>query len=215
MRPIILFIHLICAFFLISPTAFAHRSYEHKMGTFQRIDGIKISIVKHYIDGIIGADPVSVQFRLCDGTELAKTSYLSDAVILPVVNGVEIYQYERTWLPIATHIDKYDGFQLQDITQDRRSKSPWVHFRGHWRIYSIAVSVGLLLIGLYFCLLLISKRRWYSPLRWIGFASVHIAVFFYACEILIFEPVCPLLIAGFLLPFLFKVLLWKRRNISI
>ena len=49
---------------------FAHRPYERAAGTFQRADGTSIAIVRHYVDGILMGDPVSIRFRLPDGLKL-------------------------------------------------------------------------------------------------------------------------------------------------
>src|ERR1044072_9042576 len=64
---------LICLVVSPASSAFAHRPYERAVGTFERNDRTTISIVRHYVDGIVAADPVSIQFRLPGGTEVAKT----------------------------------------------------------------------------------------------------------------------------------------------
>src|SRR5262245_40650713 len=110
----------VCGLLLSTFPAFAHRPYERGAGTFERADGEVISIVRHYVDGIIAADPVSIQFRLPDGTKLAHTLHVFDAVVRPLGSGVEVYQFRSTWLPVASRVESFDGYELKDITSARQ-----------------------------------------------------------------------------------------------
>ena len=60
-----------CEQFSLRGEVFAHRPYEHAAGGFKRSDGVTVSTVEHYVDGMFGDDPVVVQFRLPDGTKIA------------------------------------------------------------------------------------------------------------------------------------------------
>ncbi len=187
---------LVCAILLSAFPAFAHRPYERPSGTFQRTDGPVISIVQHHVDGIIAADPVSIQFRLPDGTEVAHTPHVFDAVVRPVSSGFEIYQFRTTWLPVASRVESFDGYDLKDITSSRRAGSLLVHFAGHWVGYLVASSLAAFFVALYFGLLAMPKRGWRAALRWVGFGFVGVAGSLFAYDILVFEPVSPLVLAG-------------------
>jgi hypothetical protein len=155
---------------LTSWTAFAHRPYDRAAGTFERRDGIAVSIVRHYIDGIFFADPVSIQFRLPDGTNVASTPYVFDAVLRAVPSAVEVYQFPSTWVPIAGRVDRFDGYDLRNITPERRLISPFIHLAGHWVEYLVVFGLGMIFVALYLALRAIPKRGWRVPLRWTGFA---------------------------------------------
>ena len=187
---------LICGVLLSATSAHAHRPYERLAGTFQRADGTAISIVRHHVDGIIAADPVSIQFRLPDGAEIAHTPHIFDAVVQPVASGVEVYQFRTTWLPVASRIDSFDGYELKDITSSRRARSFLVHFTGHWVGYLVTGGLAASFVALYFALRSMPKRGWRATLRWLGFAFVGVAGFLLAYDILVFEPVSPLVPSG-------------------
>lgn len=184
------------AILLVAPPAFAHRPYEHVSGNFQRGDGTRISIVRHRVDGIIAADPVAILFRLPDGTEVAHTPHVFDAVVWRVPSGVEVYQFQTTWLPIASRVQIFDGYVMKDITSGKRSISPLIHFASHWLGYVIAISLGIGLVGIWGALRALPKRGWRIALRWIGFAFVACAGGLYAYDILVFEPMSPLVLAA-------------------
>jgi hypothetical protein len=187
---------LICGTLIAATPAFAHRPYERVAGSFQRADGTDISFVRHHVDGVIAADPVSIQFRLPDGAEVAHTPHIFDAVVRPVTSGVEIYQFRTTWLPIASRVDLFDGYELKDITSSRRATSVIVHFTGHWIGYLVAGGFVVFLVALYFGLHAMPKRGWRTVLRRFGFAFVGVAGFFLAYDILVFEPLSPLVLGG-------------------
>jgi len=148
------------------------------------------------VDGIIAADPVSIQFRLPDGTEVARTPHIFDAVVQPVASGVEVYQFRTAWLPVASRVDSFDGYGLKDITSSRRARSILVHFTGHWVGYLVTGGLAAFLVRLYFGLLSMPKRGWRAASRWLGFAFVGVAGFLLAYDILVFEPLSPLVLGG-------------------
>jgi hypothetical protein len=139
---------LICGAFARGEFRICAPTLRARGGTFQRADGTAISIVRHHVDGIIAADPISIQFRLPDGAEVAHTPHIFDAVVRPVKSGVEVYQFRTTWLPIASRVDLFDGYQLKEITSSRRASSLIVHFTGHWVGYVIAGGTCSIFCGL-------------------------------------------------------------------
>jgi hypothetical protein len=191
-----LHIYLTCTFLLASSPAFAHAPYEHAAGTFQRRDGTSISIVRQYRDGIFGADPVSIEFRLSDGTQVAHTPEVFDAVVHRLPSGLEVYQFKTTWLPVASRVQIFDGYALKDITSSRRYVSPFIHFAGHWLGYLVALGFAALFVSLWIGLRRIPRRGWRVPLRWAGLGIVAFAVACYTYVILVFEPISPLVLAG-------------------
>ncbi len=187
---------LIWVFLLAAISAFAHRPYERVAGTFQRADGTAISVVRHHVDGIIAADAVSIQFRLPDGAEIARTPHIFDAVVQPVSSGVEVYQFRTTWLPVASRVDSFDGYELKDITSSRLGRSFRVHFTGHWVGYLVTGGLAAFFVALYFALLSMPKRGRRAALRWLGSAFVGVAGYLLAYDILVFEPVSPFVLGG-------------------
>ena len=180
---------------LVAWPALAHRPYDRPAGTFAREDGTAISIVRHYVDGIFFADPVSVQFRLPNGTNVAQTPYIFDAVVQTAPSSVEVYQFPSTWVPLASRVDRFDGQELHDITTERRLNSLFVHFSGHWIAYLVIVGLGAFFAAIYSALRAIPKQGWRLALRWIGFGFAGFAGSLCAYDILVFEPVSPLILA--------------------
>lgn len=201
------------AWFLAEATpVFAHRPYERPVGNFQRDDGASISIARHYEDGILFADPVSILFRLADGTEVAKTSFVADAVLRHIPSGIEIYQFETTSLPIASKVERFDGYALKDITSSRRLISPLIHTADHWLGYLIAIGVGALFIRLGIALRTLPNRFLFVVLKIIGFGFISLAGLLYLYDIFVFEPLSPLVLVP--AAFLFLVFLrFVRRNL--
>src|SRR4249920_203341 len=102
---------------LCAPSAFAHAPYERRACTFVRQDGVRISAVAHYVDGIIGQDPVSIQFRSPDGSVIASTVRTSDTVVVRRgTSGADIYRFPSDWIPVAGSVQRFDGYTLRDIT---------------------------------------------------------------------------------------------------
>ena len=190
-----LFLCFVGIFLLSLCQAFAHRPYERAAGTFQRADGISIAIVRHYVDGILMGDPVSIRFRLPDGAEIARTPHRADAIVRPVAAGVEIYQFEL-WIPLARRVDLFDGYTLKNITATRRWHSLVVHFTEHWGRYLGFAGAGVFLLLFCVGLWALPRRRWIRPLQWIGSAFVYLVVFLFFYDLLFLEPVSPLVFIG-------------------
>jgi hypothetical protein len=176
--------------------ALAHPPYERVAGTFSRPDGITISIVRHYVDGIIAADPVSIHFRLPDGTDVAHTPHTFDAITRSVPSGVEIYQFPTTWLPVASRVDKFDGYGLKEITTSKRPASPFVHFADHWLAYLVATGLAAFFTALYSALRIMPRHGWRGVMRTAGLVFVMLAAGLLAYDIMIFEPVSPFVLIG-------------------
>ena len=183
----------IFAMLLMAMTAFAHRPHEKKAGTFLRSDGTEISIVRYYVDGIVVADPVSIQFRLPDGTEIAHTRRAPDAVVRRVPDGLEIYQFPHNWLPVADRVDFFDGYKLKDITTEKRSASSLIHFTEHLTGYFVAFGMTIIFTVLWSTRENASKRRWRVMLR----RTAYVLIALYAYDVLWFSPLSPLVIAAF------------------
>ena len=97
-------------------------------GSFSGRDGVTALAVEHDVDGILGADPVSVQFRLPEGTVISQTDRTCDRVVLRRTSaGVEVYRFPSDWIPVASSVQQFDGFSLTDITTSlERLLSPLV-----------------------------------------------------------------------------------------
>ncbi len=148
----------------LASSASAHRPYDVPDGTLPRADGTTISVVEYYTDGIIFADPVSVQFRLPDGSVLASTGFASDVALRrPSSGSVEAYQFEGTFFPVASHVYRFDGYSLSDVTSaSRRSFSPLVNTGHHWRGYVIALAVAAFFVAVWFGARAIPRRGCWS-----------------------------------------------------
>jgi hypothetical protein len=126
---------------------------------------------------------------------VASTPYVDDAVVRAVPAAVEVYQFPSTWVPIAGRVDRFDGYDLKDITPKRRFISPFVHLAGHWVAYLVVVGLAVIFAAFYSALRAIPKRGWRVGLRWAGFALLGFVGSLCVYDILVFEPVSPLILA--------------------
>lgn len=184
------YIFFVCAILLMAMPVFAHRSYEHIAGTFPRNDGKIITIVLHYVDGIIASDPVSIQFRLPDGIEVAHTHRANDAIVRYVPSAVEIYQFSSNWLPVADRVNSFDGYVLQDITSSKRTISPLIHFANYWLGYLVTFGIAIFYVSICHRLQTKPQRKWQAVLRWAAFTFLAL----YAYYLLMFAPISPLVV---------------------
>jgi hypothetical protein len=191
----ITFVCALIGMWLGGTSALAHPRYERVAGRFPRADGTSVTVVRHHVDGIITTDPVSIQFRSPDGAELARTEHVFDAIVRPVASGVEVYQYQTTWLPTASRVDSFDGYELKDITASRRLQSVLVHFSGHRIAYFVSIGLGVGLTGLYFALRAVPRRGWRGVVRKAGMGVDAVVGGLCAYDILVFEPVSKLVLA--------------------
>jgi hypothetical protein len=181
---------LACLTVFSTSSALAHRDYEHPVGTFQRADGTTITIVEYYTDGVIASDPVLVQFRLPDGSVIASTEFTSDvAVRRPSSATVEVYQFESTFIPIASRVHRFDGYTLSDVTSaSSRSVSPLVHTAHHWLGYIMALAVAAFFVVVWFGARSIPRRGWLVVVRVLGFCFAVFAGALYLLMLLWMAP---------------------------
>lgn len=150
------------AFFLMALIAlgtpvFAHRPYETPQGGFMRGDGVRISVVKYCVDGIMGNDPCDIQFRTPDGSTITNTAFSRDEVFVRILpNSAELFEYSIFGSPIATSVRTCDGFGITTTSLDgRRLPSISIHVQSLRRGYIsclafIAIPVLALAIPLQF-----------------------------------------------------------------
>jgi hypothetical protein len=190
MRFQLKYIFFVCAILLMAMPVFAHRPYEHIAGTFQRSDGKTITIVLRYVDGIVVSDPVSVQFRLPDGIEVAHTPRANDAIVRYVPSAIEIYQFPSNWIPVADRVDSFNGYVLQDITSSRRTISPLIHFANYWLGYLVTLGIALFYVSIWHRLQTKPQRKWQAVSRVAAFTFLVL----YAYYLLMFAPISPLVV---------------------
>jgi hypothetical protein len=214
-RAILRTILLASFVFAFAPRAVARRPYDRADGSFERKDGKTVFVFKHYVDGIVVADPVSVQFRLADGTEIASTSYTGDGIIFPASTGRRVYQYASSWFPVADRVEDFDGFSLTNVTSlPLELASPIIHLAWYWQAYSISLAISLALFASWKGLEAMPRRSSFKVARVIGYCVVAPVGGLYFL-ILLYGPIsAPLvLLTGFLLAKLGRsfALKWARR----
>jgi hypothetical protein len=159
-----------------------------------RAVGVKdtISVVKHYVDGIIAADPVSIQLRLPDGIVIAATGYNTEAVVRRKGAATEVFEFSSSWVPIATRIHRFDGYSLSEITTSAgRLVSPLVHTRAHWINYVVTLAFAAVFLAGWFGTRAIPRRGWLSALRGVGFVGVVGATVLYVLIVFWIKPISP------------------------
>lgn len=195
MRVCGLYAGLISGVLLAAVPAFAHRPYERAVGTFERNDGVPVVVVRHYVDGIIAKDPVSIQFRLPNGSELARTPHVRDALTQSVGSEIEVYQFHGNWLPVANRVDSFDGYELREITSERKGRSILVHFARHWLRYLIFIGALTLFARVVFPSRHSADRPKRKFVKVFGVVAISILNFLFIYDLLIFEPISPLVVA--------------------
>jgi hypothetical protein len=202
---------LIACLLVLAPRLLAHAPYEVPAGTFTRSDGRKVTIVKYYVDGIFGGDPVSVKFRLADGSEVAQTELTTDttdATVRHTTRGIEIYQFPSGWIPLARRIDLFDGFALTEITAQRNSWDSFMaHMKDHWREYAVLLGAGAALVALFFALHAVPSRGTLKVLRVLGFVCLAVVAGVYCLVVLVVSS--PPIVLVFLLVLVFAILLLR------
>lgn len=190
---------ILASFALLSAQrVLAHRPYEHAAGIFRRGDGQNISIVEHYVDGILGDDPVAIQFRLRDGTVVAATDYTVDAIIRHTPPGIEVFQFSSTWIPVASKVQRFDGYSLTEITTStKRLLSPLLHTRNHWISYVVALGFAALLFGSWFTTSAIPRRGSLAALRMFAFTVEGLGTALYVLFVLWLAPLSPIILGLF------------------
>jgi hypothetical protein len=183
----------------------AHRPYEREAGRIKRGDGVMVRAVKYYVDGILGEDPVSVQFRSTDGTLIAATGFTRDTVVVKNLNeGFEIFFFATDQVPVARKVERFDGFVLKDSTTvAKRATSPLLHTAMHWREYLfVLMSLALLLVarrlGHFF-----PKGGWRGTLGQIVHAVIQLVIGLVVLVFILIFPVSIFIVSAC------GVLLWK------
>ncbi|HTI71244.1 MAG TPA: hypothetical protein VMF06_14840 [Candidatus Limnocylindria bacterium] len=185
--------------FLSSLRASAHRDYEAFAGTFHRKDGVSISIVECYTDGILRGDPVSIAFRTPDQTTLAQTGHDTDMILRVLDDRVEVYEYGGWgWIPVAGKIYRFNGFNLQDTTSGGGQVfSIWIHLLKRWPVYGVLLAGAVLLRYGSLFIGRIPSAGAFALFRWMGIlASVALGLVFVLATLM--SPISPpvLLILG-------------------
>lgn len=181
-------------FLLLTTRSLAHRPYEHTAGTFERRDGIVVSIFEHYIDGIIFADPVSIQFRLLDGTELAHTEYVSDAALSRSRDHIDIYQFGSTFIPIAKRIQRFDGYSLSDVKSPALVLlSPFIHTASHCFGYLLGLFFAAFFFVVWRAVCVMPARGWTDVFRGLGFVLVGLGSLL-SLLMLLYAPISPIIL---------------------
>ncbi len=180
----------------------AHLDSEHADGKFVRTDGAEVAIVRHFTDGIFFADPVSIRFRLPDGSEIARTKFSSEITIVRLATGeLRLYHFE-TWLwPFAARVQRFDGYHLVDETSALLWwESPLVQMQQYWRLYGFALSLGVLIYGHWRSSRPAPNGGWFKKMQYIGrfFVSARFAVYVFLTSLLLPDSLLPIL-AGILL----------------
>ena len=162
---------------LCTANAVAHAPYERTVCSFVRQDGVSISAVEHYVDGIFGRDPVAVQFRLADGSVIASTVRTRDTLVVRRgPTGVDIYRFPSDWIPVAGSLQRFDGYSLTDIrTRGKQWSSLFIHTLAEWRSYAVPLVLGALIAAAWIAVSRIPKDGGLRMLRVSGFACIGFA----------------------------------------
>jgi hypothetical protein len=183
---------------LCTTQAFAHPPYEVVAGSFTRSDGVTVSAVEHYVDGILGSDPVSVQFRLPDGTVIIETDGTRDTVVVRRTSGgIAVHSFPSDWIPIAGSVQRFDGFSLTDTSSRRTSLfSPLIHTRAHLREYAVVLAWASIFVVFWLATRAIPKRGWLAVMRVFGFVAVTLAFGLFVLLALFAFPVSPFILCA-------------------
>ena len=202
-------------YLLMASRAFAHRPYEHRIGELHRDDGQTVSIFEYYVDGIIASDPVSIQFRLPNGTNIASTAFAADAVVRRSSSMAEVYQFNSFLVPVANRVQRFDGYSLSDgMTRWKRLLSPLLQVISRWGYYAMSLGGAAFLITTGWRLGRISKEGGGLWIRAFGYFALVVLTAIYLFFTLVFVLMGPVSFTVLMLLFLIAVLgsypFWKR-----
>ena len=209
---------LLCTLFglcLLAPRASAHRPYEHRIGELRRDDGQTVSIFEFYVDGIIASDPVSIQFRLPDGTNIASTAFTADAVVRQGASMAEVYQFNSFLVPVADRVQRFDGYSLSDgMTGKKRLLSPLFHVSSHWKDYAMSLGAAAFLVTTGYLLTRIPKEgggRWIRAFGYFGLVVMTAIYLLFTLVFVLMGPVSlTILVLLFLIAGICSYPFWKR-----
>lgn len=187
--------------------ALAHAPYERPGGTFKRSDGAEVLIVRRYMDGIITRDPMAIALRLTNHTLLSKTETVPDAIIRKTANGINVYLYRSTILPLGATVEFHDGYGAMNIRPAGWIESVSIHIAAHWLGYTVVIACSAIYYGIF----RITHRKKPGPLLTILSGGCAVFFFLLCYDALFFEALSPVLLAFlFLLAYLIRR--WFHRS---
>jgi hypothetical protein len=134
---------LTAALLLVANVAAAHRPYEQPERVIKAA-GQQIVMVRYYVDGILGTDPVQLQLRDQAGRTIAQTAFSRDVIVTCASeHRCHVYQYDSTLHPVPKAVWRVDGIQI--VPADSR----WLYVSGaviplwhHWLGYLLAIAAA-------------------------------------------------------------------------
>jgi hypothetical protein len=89
---------LLSALLLAGPAS-GHADYEHPLLTVRDRQGGSLTVVQHYMDGIVGVDPVKLVVYDPNGAVLAETPYCRDVLVYQEADGT-IHVFGVGWFSV-------------------------------------------------------------------------------------------------------------------
>lgn len=174
---------------------FAHRPYDVPAGSLHRSDGVRVAILKHYTDGILGPDPCSIIFRAPDNSTIATTPPATDSVVWVRGEFADVFEFLSGWVPIASRMYRFDGHSVTKLATSKLVWiSPLIHVAGHWLPYLLST---LLLTVSGVGLLADHRRRTLRHPAARGLSRVTLVVLgFFGLAIAVLSPASPFIIAA-------------------
>jgi hypothetical protein len=126
---------------LLPGLAYGHRDYEGALLTVQDRQGNPLTVVQHYTDGIVCADPSKLVLYDSDHAVVAETDYYRDVLVYRAADG-RLYVFGVGWLCVLFS----DAWVLQnrELVPDVAPPVGYAvaaQFHTHWRGYSFSVLV--------------------------------------------------------------------------
>ena len=183
---------------LSSIAATAHAPYDVPAGDFRRSDGVTVSVFESYVDGILGEDPVTVQFRLPSGEIIAHTASTTDTMVIwKTPTGLEVYNYPTDWIPLATGMQRFDGFSLTPSKEKPGAlHSMVIHTRAHLSEYAKVLLIAAVMATAWFAVWKIPGRGWLQLLKVASGIVMLIASALFLLVVLVLA-VSPFILGGF------------------
>ena len=193
----------------------ADSSLQEPAGSFRRNDGVELAIVRCYTNRYSSTGPANLRFQAPDGTLVAQTEPAGNNVIQGTPsNSIVIYQFNRTFLPVADRIQCFDGYTLVDVTA---SSTIWhtviIHTASHWWNYLLALLISAMLVGAWIVTKAIPSRDWLSAVRAFGFCFIGLSWMVFLLKLLSWPPISPpvffVVFLACLLPILLLRWIWR------
>lgn len=150
-------------------------------GNFKRSDGVVVTAIA-FERGSIYRFGVECWFDMSDGTHIRPSRPNTGSCVVRTTDSfAEIYWYPSDVLPIASRVERFDGYSFVDITTPgRRWLSPLIHTSDHLMSYLVTIALFAfpLMIGRKI-IMATPKIGWRRFLRvfWIVF-GVFLALFY-------------------------------------